>query len=67
MLEVATAEPQPKVWKRMSLMRSSSTSMYISMRSPQTGLPTRPMATFGPSSVPTLRGLRKWSRVFSEY
>ena len=67
MLEVATAEPQPKVWNVMSSMRSSRTRMYISMRSPQTGLPTRPTATSSPSSTPTLRGLRKWSSVFSEY
>ena len=67
MLEVATAEPHPNVWNLMSTMRSSLIRMYISMRSPQTGLPTRPTATSSPSSVPTLRGLRKWSSVFSEY
>src|SRR5680860_102629 len=39
----------------------------MSIMSPQTGLPTRPTATLGPSSVPTLRGLRKCSRVFSLY
>src|SRR5512137_2569455 len=39
----------------------------MSIMSPHTGLPTRPTATFGPSRVPTLRGLRKWSRVFSLY
>ena len=59
MLEVATAEPHPNVWNLMSAMRSSLTRRYISMMSPQTGLPTRPTATSSPSSIPTLRGLRK--------
>ena len=42
MLLVAMAEPQPNVLNLMSLMMSSSTLMYISIRSPQTGLPTLP-------------------------
>jgi len=66
MLDVATAEPHPNVWNLMSTIRSSLIRRYISMMSPHTGLPTRPTATSSPSSVPTLRGLRKWSSVFSE-
>mgnify|MGYP006326407951 CR=1 FL=1 len=69
--EDAIAEPQPKVLNFASLMRpvASSTSIWRRITSPHSGAPTRPVPTFFASllSVPTLRGLLKWSSTFSEY
>ena len=58
--QAAMAGPHPNVRKRASDMPLPSTRRWITADSPPEGLPARPTAS-GLSSVPTLRGLRKWS------
>ncbi len=56
----AIAEPQPKVWKRASVMIWVSGSTLIDSRkaSPQAIAPTSPTPS-APSSAPTFFGLKK--------
>mmetsp|Transcript_26890 Transcript_26890/g.43072 ORF Transcript_26890/g.43072 Transcript_26890/m.43072 type:complete len:205 (+) Transcript_26890:135-749(+) len=66
-LELAMAEPQPKVLKHESTMLpSSSTRICSFMTSPHAGAPTRPVPTLASSlsKDPTLRGFSKWSTTF---
>jgi hypothetical protein len=59
-LELAMAEPQPKVLNLASAMRPSAPTRICSfITSPQAGAPTRPVPTERSplSSAPTLRGL----------
>ena len=61
---VAIAEPHPNVLNRTSVMILFSTLIWISMRSPQTGLPSTPTPS-GASSSPTFRGILKCSSTLS--
>ena len=65
-LLVAMADPQPKVLNFISVIISSFTLIYISIKSPQTGLPTFPYPS-GFSITPTFFGFMKCSITFSLY
>ena len=60
MLELAMAEPQPKVLKRASSIRPSLILMEIFMMSPQAAAPTSPTPSASFKS-PILRGFMKCS------
>ena len=60
MLELAIAEPQPKVLKRASSMRPSLIRRLIFMMSPQAAAPTSPTPSASFRS-PMFLGFMKWS------
>src|SRR5215510_1349995 len=68
-LELAMADPQPKVLNFASTIVPSSTLICSFMTSPHSGAPTIPVPTPCSSflKLPMLRGLLKWSTTFSLY
>src|SRR5690242_14976419 len=68
-LELAMAEPHPKVLNFASTIVPFSTLICSFMTSPHSGAPTIPVPTPGSSfwKLPMLRGLLKWSTTLSLY